>query len=60
MPLIKIVATGGTIAAPSGGQEIKIQDPNAAGSNSSDASSVNAPARSVGNAALARRIGGPI
>jgi len=53
-------ATGGTIAAPSGGQEIKIQDPNAAGSNASDASSANAPARSVGNAALARRIGGPI
>ncbi|MGJ4952342.1 EAL domain-containing protein [Bradyrhizobium sp. HKCCYLS20291] len=53
-------ATGGTAApSPGGGQDIKIQDPNAAGPHASDASSASAP-RSVGNAALARRVAGPV
>ena len=53
-------ATGVAAAAsPGGGQDIKIQDPNAAGPHSSDASTTSASPRSVGNAALARRIAGP-
>ncbi|CCE02333.1 EAL domain-containing protein [Bradyrhizobium sp. STM 3809] len=52
-------ATGEAAASPSGGQEIKIQDPNAAGTPTLDASNTNAATRS-GNAALARRIAGTI
>ncbi|CCD91884.1 conserved exported hypothetical protein [Bradyrhizobium sp. ORS 375] len=52
-------ATGEAAAGPSGGQDIKIQDPNAAGTPTLDASNANAATRS-GNAALARRIAGTI
>ncbi|WP_315736597.1 MULTISPECIES: EAL domain-containing protein [unclassified Bradyrhizobium] len=52
-------ATGDAAAGPSGGQDIKIQDPNAAGTTSLDVSHTNAPTRS-GNAALARRVAGTI
>ncbi|MGY3448085.1 EAL domain-containing protein [Bradyrhizobium sp. USDA 4353] len=52
-------ATGEAAATPPGGQEIKIQDPNAAGTPSLDASNANAAPRS-GNAALVRRIAGNI
>ncbi len=52
-------ATGGAAAGPGGGQEIKIQDPNAAGNHAQDGPTANAPTRS-GNAALARRIAGTI
>ncbi|UFZ03544.1 EAL domain-containing protein [Bradyrhizobium ontarionense] len=52
-------ATGGAISGPGGGQDIKIQDPHAAGNTTSDASTANAATRS-GNAALARRIAGTI
>ncbi|MGC2774095.1 MAG: EAL domain-containing protein, partial [Bradyrhizobium sp.] len=52
-------ATGGAVSSPGGGQDIKIQDPHAAGNTTSDASTANAATRS-GNAALARRIAGSI
>ncbi|WP_315721770.1 MULTISPECIES: EAL domain-containing protein [unclassified Bradyrhizobium] len=52
-------ATGEAAAGPAGGQDIKIQDPNAAGPTSLDVSNTNAATRS-GNAALARRIAGSI
>ncbi|NPU67370.1 EAL domain-containing protein [Bradyrhizobium sp. 83012] len=52
-------ATGEAAAGPAGGQDIKIQDPNAAGPTSLDVSNTNAATRS-GNAALARRIAGTI
>ncbi|CAL79716.1 conserved hypothetical protein; putative signal peptide; EAL Domain [Bradyrhizobium sp. ORS 278] len=52
-------ATGEAAVTPPGGQDIKIQDPNAAGTPSLDASNANAATRS-GNAALARRIAGTI
>ncbi|MGJ4917891.1 EAL domain-containing protein [Bradyrhizobium sp. HKCCYLRH2060] len=52
-------ATGEAAAGPSGGQDIKIQDPNAAGTTSLDASHTNASTRS-GNAALARRAAGTL
>ena len=58
-------ATGGAPAGASPGQEIKIQDPERAGKTSSDkiagaASATNPVPRGVGNAALARRLAGPI
>ncbi|GLH82109.1 diguanylate phosphodiesterase [Bradyrhizobium sp. SSBR45G] len=52
-------ATGEPAAGPAGGQDIKIQDPNAAGPTTLDVSNTNAATRS-GNAALARRIAGTI
>ncbi|BAM92219.1 conserved exported hypothetical protein [Bradyrhizobium oligotrophicum S58] len=52
-------ATGDAAAGAPGGQDLKIQDPNAAGHTTLDASNTNAPTRS-GNAALARRIAGTI
>jgi cyclic-di-GMP phosphodiesterase, flagellum assembly factor TipF len=48
-------ATGGAPAGASTGQDITIQDANAG--NTAPSSSVPAPPRSVGNAALARRAG---
>ncbi|CCD88188.1 conserved hypothetical protein with EAL domain [Bradyrhizobium sp. ORS 285] len=52
-------ATGEAAASPAGGQDIKIQDPNAAGTPSLDAPNASAATRS-GNAALVRRIAGNI
>src|SRR3954462_5996890 len=52
-------ATGDAASGPAGGPDIKIQEPNAAGHPTLDASNTSAPTRS-GNAALARRIAGPI
>ncbi|MGJ5178732.1 EAL domain-containing protein [Bradyrhizobium oligotrophicum] len=51
--------TGEPAAGRAGGQDIKIQDPNAAGPTSLDVSNTSAATRS-GNAALARRIAGTI
>jgi cyclic-di-GMP phosphodiesterase TipF (flagellum assembly factor) len=53
-------ATGGTPAGASTGQDIKIQGSEGAGKTASEASAANPVPRSVGNAALARRIAGPI
>jgi cyclic-di-GMP phosphodiesterase TipF (flagellum assembly factor) len=48
-------ATGGAPAGASDGQDIKIQDPNA-GKTAPQPPSVPTPPRSIGNAALARRV----
>jgi cyclic-di-GMP phosphodiesterase, flagellum assembly factor TipF len=63
-------ATGGAPAGANTGQEIKIQDPEGAGKTTpdktvsdktaSEASATNPAPRAVGNAALARRIAGPV
>ncbi|MGJ4890097.1 EAL domain-containing protein [Bradyrhizobium sp. HKCCYLRH3099] len=50
-------ATGEAASTPSGGQDIKIQDQNAAGNTTLDVSNSIGPTRS-GNAALVRRIAG--
>jgi cyclic-di-GMP phosphodiesterase TipF (flagellum assembly factor) len=51
-------ATGGAPSSAGAGQDIKLQDPNAVGKTATETQNANPPPRTVGNAALARRIAG--